>query len=427
MPGARFMGADVEKYFASPGCALCILLITLVFLTFFCVFPARRTFAQENQIVTDTQEKAETSSEEYPLFKMDEMVITATREPDIIKKVPKNVSVITAEDIAMAPSNSIVDLLSREANLNLRSMFGNDKKAGLDIRGMGDTFVSNVIVMVDGFKLNPPDMAGPDFSTIPLDQVERIEIVRGAGSVLYGNGAVGGVINIITKKGYRKPAFKAYNSYGDYNTYDGRFSFGGRVENFGFNFGFSYYDSNGYRDNNYFRKKDGTLALDYSLRDFLEISGNCLIHKDNVGFPGSLPYDEAYSGSKRESTRYPEDFGETEDYRYQGAVKLKLKQFGNILGKIGYRDRDNPYLLGYNPQIPIKEQLSKIEEETVEYSVKYNLDFGTWGYQHKFQAGFDYYDTDYLRESTKKERKYRDVTTREWFLYSELEFPGHFL
>ncbi|RLB01803.1 MAG: hypothetical protein DRG59_13545, partial [Deltaproteobacteria bacterium] len=190
------MGADVEKYFLSPGCALCILLIMQVFLTFFCVFPARRALAQETQVSTDTQEKAETSSEEYPLFKMDEMVITATREPDIIKKVPKNVSVITAEDIAMAPSNSIVDLLSREASLNLRSMFGNDKKAGLDIRGMGDTYVSNVIVMVDGFKLNPPDMAGADFSTIPLDQVERIEIVRGAGSVLYGNGAVGGVINI---------------------------------------------------------------------------------------------------------------------------------------------------------------------------------------------------------------------------------------
>ncbi len=367
------------------------------------------------------------SSDEYPLFKMDEMVITATREPDVIKKLPKNISVITAKDIALAPSNSVVDLLSREANLNLRSYLGSDKKAGIDIRGMGDTFVSNVIVMVDGFRLNPPDMAGPDFSTIPLDDIQRIEIVRGAGSVLYGNGAVGGVINIITKKGEKKPSFKAYSSYGDYDTYDGRFSFGGRVKNFGFNFGFSYYDSNGYRENNYFRKKDGNLTLDYSFGDILEISGSCLLHKDKVGFPGPLPYDDAYSGSKREEARYQEDFGETEDYRYHGMVKLKLKKFGDITGRIGYRDRDNPYLLGYTPLLSIKDQMSKIKEQTLEYSVKYSLNYNTRGYQHKFQTGFDYYDTDYLRESTGNERKYRDVTTKEWFLYSEFSLPGHFL
>ncbi len=135
---------------------------------------------------------------------MEEVVVTATMIEEPIREIPKNVTVITREDIEQASSNNVVDLLAREANLNLLSFFGTDKRASVDIRGFGATGVSNVVVMVDGFRLNPPDLAGPDFSSVPLDQIERIEIVRGGGSVLYGDGAVGGVINIITKKGPAK-------------------------------------------------------------------------------------------------------------------------------------------------------------------------------------------------------------------------------
>ena len=107
-------------------------------------------------------------------FEMEEVVVTATRLEDEIRNVPRNVTVITAEDIAQAPSNYVPDLLSREANINLQSSSGTDKQAVVDIRGMGETASSNVLVMVDGFRLNPPDLAGPDFSTIAIDEIERI-------------------------------------------------------------------------------------------------------------------------------------------------------------------------------------------------------------------------------------------------------------
>jgi iron complex outermembrane receptor protein len=176
----------------------CLSTIAMVpFFLLFLMIPAIVGAQDEEMTDEDTKERAR--------FELEEIVVTATREEDEIRKTPKNVTVITSEDIEQASSNNIVDLLARESNVNLRSFFGHDKGAGVDIRGMGDTYVSNVVVVVDGFRLNSPDLSGPDFSSIPLDQIERIEIVRGAGSVLYGDGAVGGVVNIITKKGAQEP------------------------------------------------------------------------------------------------------------------------------------------------------------------------------------------------------------------------------
>ena len=157
----------------------------------------------------DTLEESPVSEtgEIPPRFELDEIVVTASAMEEPIRSVPRNVTVITREDIEQAPSKNIVDLLNREAGINLRSLFGSDKQAVIDIRGMGATAASNVIVMVDGIRMNSSDMSGVDFSTIPLEMIERIEIVRGAGSVLYGSGAVGGCDQ------YRDP--QRYPRYGD--------------------------------------------------------------------------------------------------------------------------------------------------------------------------------------------------------------------
>ena len=113
-------------------------------------------------------------------LELEEIVVTGAAVSDPVTALPRNVTVITAFDIEQAPSKNIIDLLAREANVNLRSLFGHDKSAGIDIRGMGDTYGSTVVVMVDGFRINSPDMTGFDLSSVPLEAVERIEIVRGS-------------------------------------------------------------------------------------------------------------------------------------------------------------------------------------------------------------------------------------------------------
>jgi len=131
---------------------------------------------------------------------LEEVVVTATRDIQEIRKIPANVTVITKEKIAESNAQAVTDVLKDEVGVVVRDFFGTGKSASVDIRGFGETGPLNTLVLVDGRRINEIDLSGVDWTQIPLDQVERIEIVRGAGSVLYGDNAVGRVNNIITKK-----------------------------------------------------------------------------------------------------------------------------------------------------------------------------------------------------------------------------------
>jgi len=221
-----------------------------------------------------------------PTFVLDEIVVTAERQEEKVRRIPASVTVITAADIERSSAQNIVDLLSAEGGLVQRGVLGNEKKANVDIRGMGETSVSNVLVLVDGVRLNPPDMAGPDFSTLSLDQVERIEILRGAGSVLYGDGAVGGVINIMTKPVGGKPEASVKAEAGTYQTYaatgSARRSFGAlHLSAIG-----NYSDSDGYRDRGYLWNKNLNTNVAYDLGERLTLTAGLRLHKDRHGFPG---------------------------------------------------------------------------------------------------------------------------------------------
>ncbi|MGH6665535.1 MAG: TonB-dependent receptor, partial [Pseudolabrys sp.] len=111
-------------------------------------------------------------------------------------------TVITAEDIERSPSQTLPDILSQAAGVQVMHLFaspiGTDDM--VDLRGFGAFAQSNVLILVNGRRFQDLDSQGFDFSTIPLNSIQRIEITRGnSGAVLYGDGAIGGVINIVTK------------------------------------------------------------------------------------------------------------------------------------------------------------------------------------------------------------------------------------
>jgi outer membrane cobalamin receptor len=357
-------------------------------------------------------------------FEMEEVVVTATRQEDEIRTIARNVTVITAEDIAQAPSNYVPDLLSRETGLNLHSLSGTDKQTVVDIRGMGETASSNVLVMVDGFRLNSSDLAGPDYSTIAIDEIERIEIVRGASSVVYGSGAVGGVINIITKKGRKKPAARLYTSYGSYDTFDGRASGGGQVQNLNFSLNADYYDSDGYRDNSFLRKKDAGIRLGYDASEYFReeifdavifsFAGN--YHKDKQGFPGGISIDDINSRRRRRKTDSPDDDGDTTDWRLRGGVESDFGGWGLFKINGGLRRRDNDFILGHTPLKSRKDQTSHIDEDTYLTDLNYAKEYFLWRTENTFQFGTDYYYTDYVsKRMDQKERKNSKVENLGFF------------
>ena len=163
----------------------------------------------------------------------------------------------------------------------------------VDLRGFGAFATSNTLILINGRRLNDVDMAGVDFSTIPRDSIERIEITRGnSGAVLYGDNAVGGVINIVLKNGVGGPpvAIRAEAGVGSFNQRQASIS---AATNFG-PWSTSFYGngikSDGYRDNNALDQRNGVGNLNYTTPDltaFLTVTGD----DQKLGFPGGRIVD----------------------------------------------------------------------------------------------------------------------------------------
>mgnify|MGYP000898498367 CR=1 FL=1 len=115
------------------------------------------------------------------------------------KKYP---NVVGGKDLEKHENAPIQDILDLESGIKSRSIYGSNSsgsKSTLDIRGMGAQAKSNVLILINGQRLNNIDMSEIDFPSIPMESIDRIEIFKGnAASVLYGDGAIGGAINIIT-------------------------------------------------------------------------------------------------------------------------------------------------------------------------------------------------------------------------------------
>ena len=163
-------------------------------------------------------------------------------------------TIITSEDLRRAPQSTLQDILSREAGIQTTSLYGgvNGTGTAVDMRGFGVTAPSNVLVLVDGRRFNDADIPGFDFSLIPMNSIERVEITRGnSGGVLYGDGAVGGVIHIVTKNGAgTAPNARVEGAFGSFNTREGKISASGSSNGFSAAVFGNAFSSDGYRANN---------------------------------------------------------------------------------------------------------------------------------------------------------------------------------
>ena len=129
------------------------------------------------------------------------VVVSASRFPNDPAFAPIGAIVITADEIRESGASDINDAIRKIGGVHARQNLAGTKDYSLDLRGFGEASDRNIVVLVDGVRMNEIGLGVAAFSSIPLDSVERIEIVRGGSSVLYGEGATGGTIHIITKKG----------------------------------------------------------------------------------------------------------------------------------------------------------------------------------------------------------------------------------
>ena len=165
------------------------------------------------------------------------VVVTATRTPERASALTSDVGVITREQIERAPQSSLGELLQAQPGLQVSTNGGIGTATSVSIRGGSS---QQTLVLIDGERLSSATMGTTALENIPLNQIERIEILRGPASSLYGSDAVAGVIQIFTRKGEGAPRVSMEAGVGSYRTAVGSLDYGGKVGDTRFNVNLGY-------------------------------------------------------------------------------------------------------------------------------------------------------------------------------------------
>ena len=154
-----------------------------------------------------------TADSTYRQFNLGEVVVTGTRTPKFLKNTPIQTRVISAKEIARLDATNVQDLLQQELP-SVEFSYAMNQQTHLNFSGFGG---QGVLFLVDGERLAGETMDDVDFTRLSMDNVERIEIVKGAASALYGSNATGGVINIITKNSQKPLTLNVNARYAKHN------------------------------------------------------------------------------------------------------------------------------------------------------------------------------------------------------------------
>lgn len=154
-----------------------------------------------------------TADSTYRQFNLGEVVVTGTRTPKFLKDTPIQTRVISAKEIARLDATNVQDLLQQELP-SVEFSYAMNQQTHLNFSGFGG---QGVLFIVDGERLAGETMDDVDFTRLSIDNVERIEIVKGAASALYGSNATGGVINIITKNSQKPLTLNVNARYAKHN------------------------------------------------------------------------------------------------------------------------------------------------------------------------------------------------------------------
>ncbi len=189
----------------------------------------------------------QTNAQQDSVRQLNEVVITATKFPKNQSETGKVLTVIDEDQIRRSAGKDITQLLNEQVGLVVNGANSNPgKDKSVYLQGAKNEYT---IILLDGVPLNDPSgVSGGayDLRLISLDQVERIEILKGSQSTLYGSDAIAGVINIITKSGGAKPAeFFSMLGYGSYNTFRGNVGVQGSTETLDYSVGFSRISTDG--------------------------------------------------------------------------------------------------------------------------------------------------------------------------------------
>jgi len=216
------------------------------------------------------------------------VIVTAEAEPTLISQATAPVSVITREEIDERQSVALADLLTFSTSVAIGRTGPEGGTASVFLNGGNSNFTK---VLVDGAPINPPGGA-VDFSSLTLDSVDKVEIVRGAESAIYGTDAVSGVIQLFTHRGEtRIPEFSIFGEGGNYGSGRGGAQFGGLLGAFDYSLAGSYLGTDGQGPNDDFVNRTLSGNFGYTFSDANQLRLTLRNNDSDAGIPGQTAFE----------------------------------------------------------------------------------------------------------------------------------------
>ncbi|MDP3845205.1 MAG: TonB-dependent receptor [Pseudomonas sp.] len=352
---------------------------------------------------------AETADQPQDAISLPPLVIT--RATPLQQPAPASVQVISREEIDKSAASNLIDVLRGQAGLQVRDTLGDGNRASISLRGFGENSVNNTLVMVDGRRLNNPTLSGPDLNSVPLANIERIEILRGAGTVLYGDQAVGGVINIITRTPQDNQAYvETSQGSHDLEAYRGH-AFQQLGAGFSAFFSGETRNADNYRDHNNASYSNGFGRLRYehdsgwALYEYQSVD-------DELRLPGALTISQRRADRKASTSNEWSD-NKTQVQRF--AVQQNLN--GNWVGDFDYSLRDTDGV-GFISGSPLRDG-TRVESLSPRVTAHWENALG----RSEWLLGHDHISSDYQASYASFASLNSDAlqTQRDW--YSQFSQP----
>jgi iron complex outermembrane receptor protein len=344
----------------------------------------------------------------------EEVVVTATRFEQTRADSPIGITIINRKQIEDSGAQSVIQVLSRIAGIAFRDNTGSPDWQ-VDLRGFGVNGDQNTLVLVDGLRINDNEINSVRWSSIPLAAVERIEILRGGGSVLYGSGATGGVINIIMR--VPRSGDRAVVAEAGAGSYDTR-SVGANAFLSGDEVGVratgQYVESDNYRDNNFLRQRNAELAV-YTLGSGPRFGFSIGAENQDLGLPGARTREQLETD--RRGATNPGDYSDRETV-FTRAFAKAVAGSAEFAVDLAYRNKIADALLfgGF----------TKVDTTAEVWTLAPRVRVGhhAFGLDNFLVAGIDWEQWDYASTVTGPAQVSAEQDIRALYAQHSTEFPS---
>jgi iron complex outermembrane receptor protein len=342
-----------------------------------------------------------------------ETVVTATRFAEPAQSLLMGVSVITADEIQAAGAATINEALVRVLGVVGRQDFYGGGEYNLDLRGFGVTADNNQVVIVDGLRFSEADLGGTRLAGIPIESVERIEVLRGSGAVLYGEGATGGVIIITTKAGTGKEQRNTASLHagaGSFRLRDLRARATVAGGGFSLDVAGQKRDTDNHRDN--FRSEtDAASVTGQWSNDWLRLGARVARDSLDTGLPGGLTMAQ-YEANPRQTTT-PEDKAHIKNARNSVFAEAQLGDW-QLGADAGRREKS---LTSLNSGFPFD-----YDTDAANYSLRARNESRLGGAKNLLVLGTDY--ARWTREVLGAFGSTARQSSRAWYVKDDVTLAG---